>query len=88
MTNENIRLFLDLNKEFQNACIETCKILGKIKHNKNWEKLKDFEIDQKLNQVYGKLYNDCNSEYSYMYFPLDYITFTSEEIEQNCKKKK
>ena len=81
MTKENIKILVELQAEFQNACENVCKHLVSL--DNDFKHCYKFEIDDVDDQVECRGYYTVMNESQDVYksFPVELLTYTNEQLD-------
>lgn len=87
MKAESIKKLLELQTEFQDACENVCKHLVSL--DNDFKHCYQFKIDTIDNQIVCQGYYTVMNESQDVYkeFPLEWITYTNEQLDELVTKK-
>lgn len=87
MNKESIKKLLELQIEFKDACENVCKHLVSL--DSDFKHCHEFNIDTIDNQIECQGHYTVMNESQYVYkaFPLEWITYTNEQLDELVTKK-
>lgn len=87
MKTESIKKLLELQTEFQDACENVCKHLVSL--DNEFKHCYEFEIDNANDQIVCRGYYSVRNESQDVYkvFPIEWITYTNEQLDDLVTKK-